>query len=99
VALQIWGDPGWTRQLANVRCTGGADWRRVTTPVFNSGNRTRVWIAFDNAFDRSAGTLLLDDGWFRRHGTTGNLLRNAGFEQGNTVWTTTDTNVFRITDR
>ena len=99
VALQIWGDPGWTRLLANVRCTGGADWRRVTTPVFNSGNRTRVWIAFDNAFDRSAGTLLLDDGWFRRHGTTGDLLRNAGFEQGSTAWTTTDTSVFRITDR
>jgi hypothetical protein len=71
----------------------------VTTPVFNSGNRTRVWVTFDNAFDRSAGTLLLDDGWFRRHGTTGNLLRNAGFEQGSTAWTTTDTSVFRITDR
>lgn len=99
VALQVWGNSAWTKQLASVRCTGGANWRRVTTPVFNSGNRTRVWIAFDNAFDRAAGTLLLDDAWFRRHGTTHNLLRNAGFEQGNTVWTSTDPAVFSITDR
>lgn len=100
VALQVWGNPAWTRKLAQVRCAGGADWRRVVTPVFNSGNRTRVWVAFDNAFDNSAGTLLLDDAWLRRHGTTtGNLLRNAGFEQGNTVWTTTDPAVFSITNR
>jgi len=99
VALQIWGDPAWTRLLATVRCAGGADWKRVATPVFNSGNRTRVWIAFDNAYDRSAGTLLLDDTWFRRHGTSANLLRNPGFEQGNVTWTSTDPAIFRITDR
>jgi hypothetical protein len=99
VALQIWGDPAWTKLLASVRCDGGTDWKRVATRVFNSGNRTRVWIAFDNAFDRSAGTLLLDDAWFRRQDSTTNLLRNPGFELGGTVWTTTDPAVFRITNQ
>ena len=98
VALQIWGDPAWTKLLATVRCDGGTSWKKFTTTVFNSGNRTRVWVTFDNAFDRSAGTLLLDDAWFRRQGTTTNLLRNPGFELGNTIWTTTDPTVFRITD-
>jgi hypothetical protein len=98
VALQIWGDPAWTKLLASVRCDGGTNWKKFTTTVFNSGNRTRVWITFDNAFDRSAGTLLLDDAWFRRQGTTTNLLRNPGFELGNTIWTTTDPTVFRITN-
>lgn len=98
VALQIWGDPAWTKLLASVRCDGGSSWKKSTTMAFNSGNRTRVWITFDNAFDRSAGTLLLDDAWFRRQGTTTNLLRNPGFELGNTIWTSTDTSVFRITD-
>ena len=99
VALQVWGDPSWTKSLASVRCLGGAGWKKSATAVFNSGNRTRIWIAVDNAFDRSAGTLLLDDAWLRRSGTTANLLRNPGFEQGNTIWTTTDPAVFRITDR
>jgi hypothetical protein len=98
VALQIWGDPAWTKLLATVRCDGGTNWKKFTTTVFNSGNRTRVWITLDNAFDRSAGTLLLDDAWFRRQGTTTNLLRNPGFELGNTIWTTTDPTVFRITN-
>jgi hypothetical protein len=98
VALQIWGDPAWTKLLATVRCDGGSSWKKFTTTAFNSGNRTRVWITFDNAFDRSAGTLLLDDAWFRRQGTTTNLLRNPGFELGNTIWTTTDPTVFRITN-
>lgn len=98
VALQIWGDPAWTKLLATVRCDGGSSWKKFTTKAFNSGNRTRVWITFDNAFDRSAGTLLLDDAWFRRQGTTNNLLRNPGFELGNTIWTTTDPTVFRITN-
>ena len=98
VALQIWGDPAWTKLLATVRCDGGTNWKKFTTTAFNSGNRTRVWVTFDNAFDRSAGTLLLDDAWFRRQGTTTNLLRNPGFELGNTIWTTTDPGVFRITD-
>ena len=98
VALQIWGDPAWTKLLATVRCDGGTSWKKFTTTAFNSGNRTRVWVTFDNAFDRSAGTLLLDDAWFRRQGTTTNLLRNPGFELGNTIWTTTDPGVFRITD-
>jgi hypothetical protein len=82
-----------------VRCEGATDWKKVATRVFNSGNRTRVWIAFDNAFDRSAGTLLLDDAWFRRQDTTNNLLRNPGFELGGTVWSTTDPAVFRMTDQ
>lgn len=99
VALQIWGDPAWTRSLARVRCAGGVDWKKVATPVFNSGPRTKIWIALDNAFDRSAGTLLLDDAWLRRRGTTPNLLRNTGFEQGNRVWTITDPAVFCITNR
>jgi hypothetical protein len=99
VALQVWGDPSWTKSLASVRCLGGAGWKKSATAVFNSGNRTRIWIAVDNAFDRSAGTLLLDDAWLRRSGTTANLLRNPGFEQGNTIWATTDPAVFRITDR
>ena len=99
VALQIWGDPAWNKLLASVRCDGGPSWKKFTTTVFNSGNRTRVWIAFDNAFERSAGILLLDDAWFRRQGTTTNLLRNPGFELGGTVWTSTDPTVFRITDR
>jgi len=98
VALQIWADPAWTKLLATVRCDGGTNWKKFTTTVFNSGNRTRVWITFDNAFDRSAGTLLLDDAWFRRQGTTTNLLRNPSFELGNTIWTTTDPTVFRITN-
>jgi len=98
VALQIWGDPAWTKLLASVRCDGSLDWKKVAAPLFNSGNRSRVWVTFDNAFDRSAGTLLLDDAWFRRQGTTTNLLRNPGFELGGTVWTTTDPSVFRITD-
>lgn len=98
VALQIWGDPAWNKLLASVRCDGGSSWKKFTTTVFNSGNRTRVWIAFDNAFGRSAGILLLDDAWFRRQGTTSNLLRNPGFELGGTVWSITDPAVFRITD-
>lgn len=93
--LQIWGNARWTQRLASVRINGTGSWTKFTTPAFRVGSRQRVWISFDTAYANAAGTLYLDEVFL---GTAGgaNRTSNAGFESGNTGWTSTAPAVFSI---
>ena len=95
VELQVWGNTRWTQKLRSLRIDATPTWKKFTTPVFNSGNRTRIWISFDNMFSNAAGTMYLDEVFL---GTSGgaNLIRNPGFESGNTIWTSTAPAIFSI---
>ena len=95
VDLQIWGDSAWTRRLGGIRINATAGWTKVTTPAFNTGNRSRVWLSFDNAYSNAAGTMYLDEVFL---GTAGgsNRVANPGFESGAVSWTSTAPAVFSI---
>jgi cell division septation protein DedD len=93
--LQIWGNANWTRRLASVRINAGSTWTKVTTPVFNAGNRQRVYLGFDTAFSNAAGTMYLDEVFL---GTSRgvNRVTNPGFESGNTGWSNDAPAIFSI---
>jgi hypothetical protein len=95
VDLQIWGNSAWTRRLGGIRINATAGWTKVTTPAFNTGNRSRVWLSFDNAYSNAAGTMYLDEVFL---GTAGgsNRVANPGFESGAVSWTSTAPAVFSI---
>jgi len=93
--LQIWGNANWTKRLASVRINATSIWTKFTTPVFNSGNRQRVYLSFDTAFANAAGTMYLDEVFL---GTSGGVNRvvNPGFESGNTSWNNDAPAIFSI---
>lgn len=93
--LQVWGNSNWTRSLASLRINATTNWTRYTTPAFNTGSRNRIWISFDDFYSNAAGTMYLDD-VFVGPGGGSNRVINPGFESGQTGWTITSTNVFRI---
>jgi len=93
--LQVWGNVDWTRSLAAVRINATTNWTRVTTPAFNTGSRSRIWVSFDDFYSNASGTMYLDDVFVGTSGGT-NRVTNPGFESGVTGWTITSTNVFRI---
>jgi hypothetical protein len=78
-----------------VRINAGSTWKKVTTRVFNSGNRQRVYLSFDTAFANAAGTMYLDEVFL---GTSGgvNRVTNPGFESGNTGWSNDAPAIFSI---
>jgi hypothetical protein len=93
--LQVWANATWTRRLAAVRINATSTWTKFTTPVFNSGNRQRVYLSFDTAFANAAGTMYLDEVFL---GTSGgvNRVTNPGFESGNTGWSNDAPAIFSI---
>jgi len=93
--LQAWGNSRWTQKLAGVRVNAGPGWTKITTPVFNTGNRQYIWLSFDDAFSNAAGTMYLDEVFL---GTAGgpNRVMNPGFESGATGWTITSPSIFGI---
>ena len=93
--LQVWGNSTWTRSLASLRINATTNWTRYTTPVFKTGNRSRIWISFDDFYSNAAGTMYLDDVFVGPSGGS-NRVTNPGFESGATGWSITSTNVFRI---
>jgi hypothetical protein len=93
--LQVWGNSTWTRSLASLRINATTNWTRYTTPVFNTGNRSRIWISFDDFYSNAAGTMYLDDVFVGPSGGS-NRVTNPGFESGAAGWSITTTNVFRI---
>ena len=95
VQLQVWANSTWTNLLAQVRCTGTANWTKYTTGEFKSGSRTRVWISMDDSISNAAGTLFLDDVFLGPVGGTNRVL-NPDFESGNVDWTRPSGTVFEI---
>ena len=95
VELQVWGNSAWTAKLATLRINATSTWTKFTTPVFNTGNRQRVWLSFDDAYSASGGTMFLDEVFL---GTSGgaNRVSNNGFELGATGWTITSSLIFSI---
>lgn len=95
VELQVWGNSAWTVKLASIRVNATSSWTKFTTPVFNTGNRQRVWLSFDDAYSAAGGTMYIDEVFL---GTSGgaNRVANPGFELGTTGWTNTSTTVFSI---
>jgi len=93
--LQIWANATWTQRLASVRINAGSTWTKVTTPVFNVGNRQRVYLSFDTAFSNAAGTMYLDEVFL---GTSGgaNRITNPGFESGSTGWSNDAPAIFSV---
>jgi hypothetical protein len=83
------------KKLASVRINAGSNWTKFTTPVFNAGNRQRVYLSFDTAYSNAAGTMSLDEVFL---GTSGGLNRvtNPGFENGNTGWSNDAPVIFSI---
>lgn len=95
VELQVWGNSRWTQKLASVRIHAGPNWTKVTTPVFNTGNRQYIWLSFDDAYNNAAGTIFLDEVFLGTAGGT-NRMTNPGFEAGTTGWTITSPSIFVI---
>ena len=95
VELQVWGDSAWTRKLAGVRVNAGPNWTKITTPVFNTGNRQYIWISFDDAYSAAVGTMYLDEVFLGAAGGT-NRITNPSFESGATGWTITSPAIFKI---
>jgi hypothetical protein len=95
VELQVWGNTAWTQKLASIRVNATSTWTKFTTPVFNTGNRQRVWLSFDDAYSAAGGTMYLDEVFL---GTSGgaNRVSNNGFELGGSGWTNTSTQIFSI---
>jgi hypothetical protein len=93
--LQVWGNANWTKRLALLRINATSTWTKFTTPVFNVGNRQRVYLSFDTAFSNAAGTMYLDEVFL---GTSGgvNRVTNPGFESGNTSWSNDAPAIFSI---
>jgi hypothetical protein len=95
VELQVWGNSAWTVKLASLRINATSTWTKFTTPVFNTGNRQRVWLSFDDAYSAAGGTMYLDEVFL---GTSGgaNRVSNYGFELGTTGWSITSPQIFSI---
>ena len=95
VELQVWGNSAWTQKLASIRVNATSTWTKFTTPVFNTGNRQRIWLSFDDAYSSAGGTMYLDEVFL---GTSGgaNRVSNYGFELGTTGWTITSSAIFSI---
>jgi len=93
--LQVWANSAWTNRLASVRINATSTWTKFTTPVFNSGNRQRVYLSFDTAFANAAGMMYFDELFL---GTSGgvNRVANPGFESGNTGWSNDAPAIFSI---
>jgi hypothetical protein len=93
--LQVWANATWTRRLASVRINATSTWTKFTTPVFNSGNRKRVYLSFDTAFANAAGMMYFDEVFL---GTSGgvNRVTNPGFESGNKSWNNDAPAIFSI---
>jgi hypothetical protein len=93
--LQVWANATWTRRLASVRVNATSTWTKVTTPVFNAGNRQRVYLSFDTAYSNAAGTMYLDEIFV---GTAGgvNRVTNPSFESGNIGWSNDAPAIFSI---
>ena len=93
--LQVWANATWTRRLASVRVNATSTWTKVTTPVFNAGNRQRVYLSFDTAYSNAAGTMYLDEVFV---GTAGgvNRVTNPSFESGNIGWSNDAPAIFSI---
>ena len=95
VELQVWGNSAWTVKLAGIRINATSDWTKFTTPVFNTGNRQRIWLSFDDAYDGAGGTIYLDEVFL---GTAGgaNRVANPGFELGTRGWTISSPAIFSV---
>lgn len=93
--LQVWGNTSWTQKLAAVKVTAGSSWTKVTTPVFNVGTKTLIFLSFDTAYSNAAGTMYLDDVFVGTAGGT-NRVKNPGFESGNTSWSNDAPTIFSI---
>jgi hypothetical protein len=95
VELQVWGNSAWTVKLASLRINATSTWTKFTTPVFNTGNRQRVWLSIDDAYSSAGGTMYLDEVFL---GTSGgaNRVSNYGFELGTTGWSITSPQIFSI---
>jgi hypothetical protein len=93
--LQIWANATWTRRLASVRINATSTWEKVTTQVFNVGNRQRVYLSFDTAYSNAAGTMFFDEVFL---GTSGgaNRIANPGFESGSTGWSNDAPAIFSV---
>ena len=95
VELQVWGNSAWTVKLASIRLNATSTWTKFTTPVFNIGNRQKIWLSFDDAYSAAGGTLYLDEVFL---GTTGgtNRVSNSSFELGVSGWSITSPEIFSI---
>jgi len=95
VELQVWGNSAWTVKLASIRVNATSTWTKFTTPVFNTGNRQRIWLSFDDAYSAAGGTMFLDEVFL---GTTGgtNRVSNHSFESGASGWSITSSQIFSI---
>jgi hypothetical protein len=93
--LQVWGNAAWTRRLASVRVNATSTWTKVTTPVFNAGNRQRIYLSFDTAYSNAAGTMYLDEVFVGTAGG-GNRVINPSFESGNVGWSNDAPAIFSI---
>jgi len=95
VELQVWGNSAWTVKLTTLRINATSTWTKFTTPVFNTGNRQRVWLSFDDAYSAAGGTMYIDEVFL---GTSGgaNRVSNNGFELGTNGWTITSSLIFSI---
>ncbi|MEI8283582.1 MAG: hypothetical protein WCG52_01210, partial [bacterium] len=93
--LQFWGDSSWAKKLASAKVSAGSTWTKVTTPVFNVGSRSRIYLTFDTAYSSTAGTMYLDEVFVGTSGGT-NRVSNPGFEGGNTSWNNDAPAIFSI---
>jgi hypothetical protein len=93
--LQVWGNANWTKRVSSLRINATSTWTKFTTPVFNVGNRQRVYLSFDTAYSNAAGTMYFDEIFL---GTSGgvNRVTNPGFESGNTGWSNDAPAIFSI---
>ena len=93
--LQVWANATWTRRLASVRVNATSTWTKFTTPVFNVGNRQRVYLSFDTAYSNAAGTMYLDEVFLGVSGGV-NRVMNPSFESGTTGWSNDATTIFSM---
>ena len=95
VELQVWGNSAWTVKLASIRLNATSTWTKFTTPVFNIGNRQKIWLSFDDAYSAAGGTLYLDEVFLGTAGGT-NRVSNSSFELGVSGWSITSPEIFSI---
>lgn len=77
-------DSSWSVLAESVPHTSNATWRQVSTPAFNTGNRSTLIVQFID-LATTAGTTYLDDAFLGVAGGV-NQLGNAGFEDGSAGW-------------
>jgi hypothetical protein len=82
-------------KLASIRLNATSTWTKFTTPVFNTGNRQRIWLSFDDAYSAAGGTMFLDEVFLGTAGGT-NRVSNNSFELGASGWSITSSQIFSI---